>query len=97
MASGSVQGLRDTGEQWRVGAHRRSEGRKSGGIGSEGGEEEEGISGGERKAGQVCRGVRSHRHRRWGESEHVGEKRGDLSYHGALRGRGQDKRGLDWT
>lgn len=31
MASGSLQGVRETGEQWRVGAHRHSEGRKSGG------------------------------------------------------------------
>lgn len=45
------------------------------------------------RAGQACRGVRSHQHRRWRKREHVGEKRGDPSYHGALRGRGQNKEG----
>lgn len=34
VASGSLQGARDTGEQWRVGARRRAEGRKSVGKGS---------------------------------------------------------------
>lgn len=60
-------------------------------------EEEEGISGvlGGQGRPVGVRGITGTGDE--GKREHAGEKSGDPSYHGALRGRGQNKGGLDWT